>query len=307
MNDQNKDQKYFDKSVGETLEALESDFESGLTKKLYHKRKQKYGLNRIRKAGKQSRLKILIDQFKSIVILVLLVAAVAAFVFDHLAEGIAVTAVLLVNTLIGFFTELKAKRSMEALRHIQKDKIRVRRNGTEEETDTETLVPGDIIILESGDIVPADVRVIESNNLQINESALTGESVPVQKQTEKVSKKSVLAEQSCKAFKGTVVTDGSGLGVVTGTGMNTELGNISNLAESAEKSATPLQKKLDDLGKKLAWITIGIAIVIAIAGLVVGQDPKIMIKTAIALGIAAIPEGLPIVSTIALARGMYLL
>jgi len=298
---------YYNQSVEDTLDSLESNPESGLTKQLYNKRRHHYGPNRLLKVSKRSRIKILIDQFKSIVILVLIIAAILAFAFQHLSEGIAVTAVLLVNTLIGFFTELKATRSMEALRQIQKDKIRVRRNGNEEETDTETLVPGDIIILESGDLVPADVRIIESNNMQVNESALTGESVPVQKQTEAVDSDSVIAEQFCKAFKGTIITDGSGLGIVTGTGMNTELGRISELAESAKKETTPLQKKLDNLGKKLAWITIGIAILIAITGLIVGQDTRIMIETAIALGVAAIPEGLPIVTTIALARGMYLL
>lgn len=303
----NRNQDYYYQSVEETLEDFESDADSGLTEKLYQKRKEKFGPNRLRKASKKSRLRILFDQFKSIVILVLLIAAIIAFAFQHLAEGIAVTAVLLVNTLIGFITELKAIRSMESLRQMQKDQIRVRRDGAEEEVETESLVPGDIIILESGDLVPADARIIESNNLQINESALTGESVPVQKRTEKVDKESVLADQSCKAFKGTVVTDGSGLGVVTGTGMNTELGRISELAESAEKEATPLQKNLDDLGKKLAWITIGIAVLIAIVGLIAGQETRIMIETAIALGVAAIPEGLPIVTTIALARGMYLL
>jgi len=304
---QDQNQDYYYQSIDETLETLDSNVNSGLTNKVYKERKEKYGPNRLRKASKKSRFGILVDQFKSIVIIVLLVAAIIAFIFQHMAEGIAVTAVLLVNTLIGFFTELKAIRSMESLRQMQKDKIRVRRNGTEEEVDTESLVPGDIIILESGDLVPADARVIESNNLQINESALTGESVPVQKQTEEVDADSVLADQSSKAFKGTVVTDGSGLGVVTGTGMHTELGRISELAESAEDEATPLQKNLDDLGKKLAWITICIAVLIAIAGLIAGQDTRIMIETAIALGVAAIPEGLPIVTTIALARGMYLL
>lgn len=304
---QNRNQDYHSQSVEETLKALETDADSGLAGKLYQKRKEKYGPNRLRKVRKKSSLSILFDQFKGIVILMLFIAAIVAFAFQHVAEGIAVSAVLLVNTLIGFFTELKAVHSMESLRQTHKYQIRVRRNGTEEEVNTESLVPGDIIILESGDLVPADVRIIESNNLQINESALTGESVPVLKQTEKVDVENVLADQSCIAFKGTIVTDGSGFGVVTRVGMDTELGKISELAESAEKVATPLQKKLDNLGKKLAWITIGIAVLIAIAGLIVGQDTQIMIKTAIALGVAGIPEGLPIVTTIALARGMYLL
>ncbi len=299
--------EYYTQSLEETLTSLETDSESGLSRELYQKRKRKHGPNRLRKTQKTSRLKILVNQFKSIVILVLLAAAILAFSLQHMAEGLAVTAVLLVNTLIGFYTEFKAIRTMESLRQIHKDKIRVRRNSTEEETNTETLVPGDIIVLESGDLVPADVRIIESNNLQVNESALTGESVPVQKQTEAVESDTVIADQSCMAFKGTVVTDGSGLGAVTSTGMDTELGRISKLAESAEKEATPLQKKLDDLGKRLAWITIIIAVLIAIAGLIVGQDTRVMIETAIALGVAAIPEGLPIVTTIALARGMYLL
>lgn len=298
---------YFDQSVEETLESLESEPESGLSKQLHEKRMEKHGPNRLKEVSKRSWIWILFDQFKSIVILVLLIAGILAFAFQHISEGIAVMAVLLVNTLIGFFTELKATRSMDALRQINKDKIRVRRDGNEEEVDAESLVPGDIIILESGELVPADIRIIESNDLQVNESALTGESEPVQKQTEPVDSDSVIAEQSSKAFKGTVITDGSGLGVVTGTAMDTELGRISELAESAEKETTPLQKKLDNLGTKLAWITIGIAVLIAVTGLIVGQDTRIMIETAIALGVAAIPEGLPIVTTIALARGMYLL
>ena len=305
--EKNNSQDFYHQSVEETLKTLESDAGSGLTHKQYQEKRDKYGPNRFREAKKRSRIKILVDQFKSIVILVLLIAAILAFSMHHLSEGIAVSAVLLINTLIGFFTELKATRSMESLRQIHRDKIRVRRDRTEKEVNTESLVPGDIIILESGDLVPADVRIIESNSLQVNESALTGESVPVQKTTDAVDADSALADQTCNAFKGTVVTDGSGFGVVTGTGMNTELGKISELAESAEKEATPLQKKLDDLGKRLAWITIGIAFLIAFAGLIVGQDMRIMIETSIALGVAAIPEGLPIVTTIALARGMYLL
>jgi len=186
--------EYYIQSVEETLKSLETDPESGLTQKLYNKRKKKYGPNRLREVQKISRLKILTNQFKSILILVLLAAAILAFSLQHMAEGIAVTAVLLVNTLIGFYTEFKAIRTMEPLCQIHKDKIRVRRHSTEEETDTETLVRGDIIVLESGDLVPADVRIIESNSLKINESALTGESVPVQKQTETVESDTVIAD-----------------------------------------------------------------------------------------------------------------
>jgi Ca2+-transporting ATPase len=154
---------------------------------------------------------------------------------------------------------------------------------------------------------PADIRLIESNNIRANESALTGESVPVQKNTEAVADDIPLAERTCMLYKGTTISEGTGEGVVVRTGMQTELGRISELAENAEKEATPLQKRLDRLGRRLAWITLAIAAMMAGVGLLAGQDLRRMIETAIALGVAAIPEGLPIVATIALARGMHLM
>ena len=252
-------------------------------------------------------LQILLDQFKSVVILILVAAAVLAFGFQHATEGIAIVAVLVVNTALGFVTEWRAARSMEALREMGGDKIRVRRQDEEIEIDAEALVPGDLIIIESGDFVPADIRIIEANNLRAKESALTGESVSVQKQEQPVAEDAPLAERASMLYKGTMVADGSGKGIVTATGGDTELGHISELAERAESDSTPLQKRLNSLGNRLAWITIAIAVIIAIAGLLAGKEPRIIIETAIALGVAAIPEGLPIVATIALARGMYLM
>jgi Ca2+-transporting ATPase len=241
------------------------------------------------------------------VIIVLVIAGAVAFTFQHWAEGLAILAVLLVNAGIGFMTEWKAVRSMEALRAMGKDTIRVFRDGRDVELDTESLVPGDTVILEGGDFVPADIRLLESNAIRVNESALTGESVPVVKGVDPVEAEAPLAERACMLYRGTTVTQGSGHGLVTATGMQTELGRISELAESAEEEATPLQKRLDQLGRRLAWITISIAVLIAAVGLLAGQDPARMIETAIALGVAAIPEGLPIVATLALARGMVLM
>ncbi len=292
----------------ETLvHTLKVDPKEGLSEEEAARRLQQYGPNRLREAQKQRAWKILLEQFKSMVIIVLVFAGAVAFTFRHWAEGIAISAVLAINALIGFLTEWKAVRSMEALRGLGKDTARVRRSGAETEVDAEELVPGDILVLESGDMAPADVRLSESNNLQVNEAALTGESVPVRKDTRAVAAQAPLAERTCMLYKGTTVTDGSGEGIVVGTGMNTELGHIAELTEGALSERSPLQRKLNQLGRRLAWITLSIAALIAGIGLLAGNDPFRMIETAIALGVAAIPEGLPIVATIALARGMRLM
>jgi len=304
---QKTDHQFHAESPSDVAGFFETSVEEGLSSRQYQKRVHQYGENRLQESKSVSPIQIFIDQFKSVVILLLLSAALIAFLFQEWVEGIAITAVLFVNTLIGFFTEWKAARSMEALQEVDRDIIRVRRDGSEQEVESTTLVPGDIVILEGGDLVPADIRLTEANNLRINESTLTGESVPVLKTTDATDANAVLSERTSMLYKGTVVTEGSGEGIVTAIGMETELGNISDLAEQAEKDATPLQRKLDNLGRKLAWITIVIAVMIAVAGLLVGQETRVMIETAIALGVAAIPEGLPIVATIALARGMYVM
>ena len=294
-------------SSAEVLERFDVDPDRGLSDAEARRRLDQNGPNKLREAKRRSGWGVLLDQFKSVVILVLVAAGAVATASAHWAEAIAITAVILVNGVLGFVTEWKALRSMEALRQMGGDRIRVRRGGAEQEVDAEMLVPGDIVVLEAGDIIPADVRLIEANNLRVGEAALTGESVPVQKTTKAVPSDAALAERTGMLFKGTTAAEGSGEGVVARTGMHTELGRISELAESAEKEATPLQQRLDRLGRRLAWITLFIAAGIAGAGLLAGQEPLRMIETAIALGVAAIPEGLPIVATIALARGMHLM
>ena len=294
-------------SPDEVLEHLGVNAEQGLEEREIRERRSRYGPNRLRETRRRSAWKLLLEQGKSMVILVLAIAGVAALSLQQWAEGIAIAAVFLVNTGIGFFTEWRSIRSMEALREMGGDRIRVHRNGNEKEIDSEDLLPGDIVILESGDLIPADIRLIESNTIRINESALTGESVPVRKHVDSVESGAALSERSCMLYRGTTMTDGSGKGVVIATGMQTELGHISEMAEGAEKESTPLQKRLDQLGKRLAFITLSVAAVIAVVGLLAGRDPQRMIETAIALGVAAIPEGLPIVATIALAHGMHLM
>jgi Ca2+-transporting ATPase len=294
-------------SIEAVSDHLGSDPRGGLSEQEAGQRLKQDGPNALRKAQQQRAWQILIDQFKSMVIIVLVIAGAVAFISQQWAEGIAIAAVLIVNAAIGFVTEWKAVRSMEALQAMRSDTIRVRRDGAEAEIDTEHLVPGDVVVLDSGDMAPADIRLLESNSLQVNESALTGESVPVQKQIAGVPADAPLAERTSMLYRGTTITRGSGEGIVVATGMRTELGRISALTESAEKETTPLQKRLNRLGRHLAWITLAIAAIIAGIGVFVGQDPRKMIETAIALGVAAIPEGLPIVATIALARGMQLM
>ena len=231
-------------------------------------------------------------------------AAAISFLFGQTIEGYAVIVVIFLTIAIGFFTEVKAVRSMEALRKLSQVQTNVRRSGQVSQIAATKLVPGDIVLLDSGDIVTADMRVIEANKLQANESTLTGESLPVGKRTDPLDEKTELAERTNILFKGTAITRGSGAGVVIATGMATELGHISALVEDAKEEVTPLEKRLDRLGHRLIWLTITIAALVAITGIVSGKELFLMIETSIALAVAAIPEGLPIVATVALARGM---
>ncbi|MDZ7808019.1 MAG: HAD-IC family P-type ATPase, partial [Gracilimonas sp.] len=195
-------------------------------------------------------------------------------------------------------------RAMEALSKLGTVKTRVKRNGRVVEVDAEDLVPGDLVVIEGGDIITADLRIINASKLQANESALTGESLPVSKNDLSITEETVLAERNNMLYKGTAVTRGSCLAVVVDTGMNTELGNISSLVETTEDEVTPLEERLDKLGYKLIYVTTGIILAIVITGILSGKEIVLMIETGIALAVAAIPEGLPIVATISLAKGM---
>ncbi len=286
------------------LEDLNVSADQGLSTAEVKRKLKQYGPNRLREAKRKSTWLILFNQFKSLIILLLAVAAVLAFVFKDWIEGVAIVVVIGINTAIGFFMEIRAIRSMEALKRLVRISTRVRRNGQIQEVLAEELIPGDIVLLEGGDIVPADIRLIEASKLQADESSLTGESVPVSKQVEPIEDGVPLAERSNMIFMGTAISRGSCEGVVVATGMNTELGRISSLVEETEEESTPLEKRLDQLGHKLIWATLGITALVAIAGILRGKELFLMIETAIALAVAAIPEGLPIVATIALARVM---
>ncbi|MGB3635900.1 MAG: cation-transporting P-type ATPase, partial [Rubrobacteraceae bacterium] len=240
----------------------------------------------------------------SLVIALLVGAAGVSFVFGEVVEAAAILVVVLLNAAIGFVTEIRAVRSMEALNALGQTTTRVRRAGTTLEIPADELVPGDIVLVEGGDVATADLRLVTASRLESDESTLTGESLPVSKNLEAADDETPLAERTSMVFKGTNITRGSGEAVVTATGMRTELGRISSLVERAEEERTPLEEGLDQLGRKLIWVVLALTAVVAIGGIISGKEPLLMVQTAVALSVAAIPEGLPVVSTIALARGM---
>jgi len=278
---------------------------SGLADEEAKRRLQIYGPNTIVSRRKASALAVLLHQFHSPVVYLLGAAATLAFYFGELEEGAAIAVVLAVNALIGFLTELKAARSIEALRALGGRSARARRDGHARIITVEQMVPGDIVLLEAGDAISADMRLVEASNLAADESTLTGESVAVDKTTDAVAGGARLAERTSMLFKGTALTRGSGVAVVTATGLATELGRVSQLVEEAEPGSSPLEKKLARLSGQLVWATLILTALIAGVGLTTGKEAFLMVEAAIALAVAAIPEGLPIVATLALARGMW--
>ncbi len=283
---------------------LEADVQRGLSATEIQKRRARYGFNRLRRHARRSTWSILVDQLRSLIIGLLVTAAIVAFVFDDHLEGWAVVLVIVLNTAIGFFSELGAVRSMEALFSLGNMTTRVHRDGELREIPAEELVPGDLVAIEGGDVVTADLRIVEASKLQTDESTLTGESLPVQKQAESVELAAPLAERFSMLYKGTSVTRGSGSAMVVATGMATELGEISALVSSAKDETTPLEVRLDQLGRRLIWVTLAVTVLVVVSGVINGKDLVLMIETGLALAVAAIPEGLPIVATIALARGL---
>ncbi len=294
-------------SPGEVARRLEVDPEKGLRAAMIRQRRDRYGENRLAERREHHPLGILLRQFRSIVVLVLLIAGSLALALGHIVEAAAVLAVVVVNTLIGFASEWRAARSMAALKGLQADQVEVRRDGRRAEVQATGLVPGDVLLLAEGDLVPADARVITAEGLGCDQSPLTGESMPAVKTPDAVASDAPLAERNGMLYKGTTVTRGTAVAVVIATGMATELGRIAELTASAREATTPLQVRLDQLGHRLAWLVLGIAAILAGLGVISQRDPVVMLETAIALGVAAVPEGLPIVATLALARGMWLM
>jgi len=281
---------------------------AGLSSQEVASRLEKYGANTLQEGKKKSLLEKFVDQFKDFMILVLLVAAVVSM-FAHSGEpdptdAIIILAVVLLNAILGVFQESKAEEAIEALKKMASPVASVLRDGHVEHVKGEDIVVGDIVILEAGDVVPADMRLFEVNTVKIEESALTGESVPVDKDLVIPTGDEVgIGDRTNMAFSSTNVTYGRAVGVVTSTGMNTEVGKIANMLANTEEGKTPLQENQDALGKWLTIMILVIAIIIFVVGMLRGNEWTHMLLTAIAIAVAAIPEGLPAISTIILALG----
>ena len=294
-------------SVEEVFNEVQSS-PAGLSSQEVASRLEKYGANTLQEGKKKSLLEKFVDQFKDFMILVLLVAAVVSM-FAHSGEpdptdAIIILAVVLLNAILGVFQESKAEEAIEALKKMASPVASVLRDGHVEHVKGEDIVVGDIVILEAGDVVPADMRLFEVNTVKIEESALTGESVPVDKDLVIPSGDEVgIGDRTNMAFSSTNVTYGRAVGVVTSTGMNTEVGKIANMLANTEEGKTPLQENQDALGKWLTIMILVIAVIIFVVGMLRGNEWTHMLLTAIAIAVAAIPEGLPAISTIILALG----
>jgi len=281
---------------------------AGLSSQEAASRLEKYGANTLQEGKKKSLLEKFVDQFKDFMILVLLVAAVVSM-FAHSGEpdptdAIIILAVVLLNAILGVFQESKAEEAIEALKKMASPVASVLRDGHVEHVKGEDIVVGDVVILEAGDVVPADMRLFEVNTVKIEESALTGESVPVDKDLViPIGDEVGIGDRTNMAFSSTNVTYGRAVGVVTSTGMNTEVGKIANMLANTEEGKTPLQENQDALGKWLTIMILVIAVIIFVVGMLRGNEWTHMLLTAIAIAVAAIPEGLPAISTIILALG----
>lgn len=276
----------------------------GLTEAEVKKRLAEYGRNEFKAKKKKSALLIFLLQFNNIVVYLLLAAAGVSLFFRDYTETFAILAVILINTVIGFVMEMQAHKSMSALKKLDQSMAKVIRGGSVKEIPSEEIVPGDLMVLEAGDIIPADGRIASETLFDVDESPLTGESVPVSKLNEPLPPGTPVADRKNMIFKGTYVTRGNGRAIVTGTGAQTELGKISTLVEEAKQQAIPINEKLKKFSKRLLLLAVLIVLPLFGIGLMQGKDLHGIIETSIALAVAAIPEGLPIVSTIALARGM---
>ena len=302
--------KWFNKEVADVEKTLETDLEKGLSKEEVEKRKKQYGLNELEQKKKKSLFQKFLEQFKDFMIIVLIIAAIVSGVVgvaegEGITDTIIILIVVVLNAIIGVVQENKAEKSLEALQKLSAHASKVIRDGKIDVVQSRELVPGDVVVLDTGDYIPADLRIIEAVNLKSQESSLTGESVPVEKNAEVIKDEKVgIGDRTNMLFSSSLITYGRGKGIVVKTGMNTEVGKIATIINDTEANVTPLQAKLNKLGKTLGIAALAICIVIFVIGIAYGKDIIDMFMTAVSLAVAAIPEGLAAVSTIVLAIGV---
>ena len=303
-------ENWFNKKILETEKLLETNSTNGLSSEEVSKRREKYGYNELKAKKKKTLIIKFLEQFKDFMIIVLIISAIVSGVVgvmqgEGITDTIIIMIVIIVNAIIGVAQENKAEKSLEALQKLSSHAAKVIRDGSITVVPSRELVPGDVVVLETGDFIPADLRIIEAINLKSQESALTGESVPVEKTSEAIIEEKIgIGDRVNMLFSSSLVTYGRGKGIVVETGMNTEVGKIANIINSSEETETPLQIKLNKLGKTLGIAALVICAFIFGIGLLYGKEPIHMFMSAVSLAVAAIPEGLPAVSTIVLAIGV---
>jgi len=289
----------------EVIQRLRTDYHRGLTQSEAARRLERNGPNVLKKTAGPGVLEIFASQFKNFMVLLLLFAAGVAFCLGETADAVAIIVIVVANAVLGFIQEYRAERALEALARMSAPQAKLIREGCEKSVPSEEVVPGDVVILEAGDRVPGDVRLIDVFSLEADESALTGESFPVRKSAEPVeNEKSGLGDRPCMTYFGTVITRGRARGVVVATGMDTEIGKIARMLQETESELTPLQRRLEELGRLLAIGCILICGVVAASGMARGEPAFRMFLMGVSLAVAAIPEGLPAVVTVALAVGV---
>jgi Ca2+-transporting ATPase len=289
----------------DVLNRLDTLADKGLTSEEAAKRLEKYGPNALREAPPTTFLQMLREQFSSFVVILLIVAAVISAILGDYIEAAAIMAIVILNAVLGVVQERRAEQALAALRKLAAPEAHVIRDGLRQVVPAHQLVPGDLVLLEAGNYIPADLRLLEAVNLRIEEAALTGESVPVQKDSSARLETDIpLGDRKNTAFMGTLVNYGRGKGVVVGTGMYTQIGLIAEMLQSVENEPTPLQRRLEQLGKTLGYACLVICALVFIEGWLEGNNPLDMFMVAVSLAIAAVPEGLPAVVTISLALGM---
>lgn len=296
----------------DVVQSLHSDLTTGLTERQIQEKRKQHGENKLREKKRKTNFQRFVEQFKDVMILILIAAAIISFVIacvegepKEFFEPILILLIVVLNAVKGVMQESKAEKALDALKSLSAPHARVIREGKERVIDAVELVPGDIIHLEAGDFIPADARLIRSVSLKSEESALTGESVPSEKDANAIVEENApLGDRNNMVFSGCSVTYGTAAAVVTATGMNTEMGKIANLLDNEEEGQTPLQKKLAQLGKYLGALALAACGIIFVVGIANGIPVMEIFMTAVSLAVSAIPEGLPAIVTIVLSIGV---
>lgn len=304
-----EEKAWFQKEIEEVEKQLFTNRQTGLTKEQAEKSREQYGWNALKAGKKKSLVVKFLEQFKDFMIIILIIAAIVSGIVGYMegegfTDSIIILIVVIVNAVIGVAQEAKAEKSLEALQKLSSHSAKVVRDGTLSVVASKELVPGDKVVLETGDYVPADIRLVEAVNLKSQEASLTGESVPVEKCSGVIEGKVGIGDRKNMVFSSSLLTYGRGEGIVVATGMNTEVGKIAGILENTIQTQTPLQNKLNQLGKSLGIAAVLICIVLFVIGIAYGKDVIDMFMTAVSLAVAAIPEGLAAVSTIVLAIGV---